>query len=476
MLSYMSHTSDIMIAAAIFVVLLVIVWSAIMFPARRLAILTVGLLVLAAGIGTLFYQQSMKSDRMPASAYRPDAEIKLKSVEKSPRAQRQRNENLLDGLATRQVETGPASGQTETAAADPESAAEGASAPQEEQQWQIVPVFYGTDRKREDGGERIAYGTERGKRLEVGRALVTVPKNHQVPNIERPWVYKIPLLNIVIMEEEEDPAKHFTMKELKHLTPEEFASLAREQIGKSKSFKDQALVFVDGFYTTFDYAVYRAAQISYDLDFDGGSFVYSWPSRGELGPIAYSADREAAEQASRYLEEFLTLIAKKSGAQSMTIVAHSMGNKLLLPVLQKFKLRKDTDIKISQVILAAPDVDRDTFAGLAREIEGLSKGGITLYAASNDLALNASRQFWGGVARAGDVPEDGPIIVSGVDTIDVTGTNTDIFSINHAGYAQSQVLLKDIRSLMSEGYRPPHLRNGKLRQRSVAAGNYWQYR
>jgi len=341
--------------------------------------------------------------------------------------------------------------------------------------WHVVPVFFGTDRKREDGGKRLRYSADRGKRLEVGRALVTIPKIHKVPNIERPWVYRVPFLNIVIMKEKEDPQKHFTMQEIKHLSQDDFAALARARIAKSKEFEDQALVFVHGFNTTFDYAVYRVAQLSYDLKFDGGSFVYSWPSRGEVSPLGYSADRESAEQAAGYLEEFLTLIAEKSGAKSLTVIAHSMGNKLLLPVLQKLKLRNDTDVKISQVIFAAPDVDRDTFAGLAKEIQGLSKGGVTLYAASNDLALDASRRFWGGVARAGDVPTEGPLVVKGIDTIDVTETSTEIFSLNHAGYAQSKLLLNDIRSLMLDGYRPPKVRNGSLLQLTTPLGAYWKY-
>src|SRR5262249_30174782 len=53
--------------------------------------------------------------------------------------------------------------------------------------WDVVPVFYGTDRGRQQLGTGITYGSERARRLELGRALITVPKAHQLPNIERPW-------------------------------------------------------------------------------------------------------------------------------------------------------------------------------------------------------------------------------------------------------------------------------------------------
>ena len=42
--------------------------------------------------------------------------------------------------------------------------------------WDVVPVFYGTDRVRKDEPKRIAYSADRARRLELGRALVTVPK------------------------------------------------------------------------------------------------------------------------------------------------------------------------------------------------------------------------------------------------------------------------------------------------------------
>ncbi len=398
----------------------------------------------------------------------------LRAVEEKVRKEAERR-RLAEARGDRTGSEPPSGRADRRGEGEPRSVSPDGAGDKDNDKWHVVPVFYGTDRTRVDGEKRIQYSRKRGKRLEVGRALVTIPKIHKVPNIERPWVYRIPVLNIVIHKEKEDPEKHFTMQEVKHLTTDEFAALAQERISKSKAFAGQGLVFVHGFNTTFDYAVYRSAQLTYDLKFDGGSFVYSWPSRGEVSPLGYSADRESAEQAAPYLEAFLTLVAKRTGVTSLTVIAHSMGSKLLLQVLQKLRLRNDTDVKISQLILAAPDVDRDTFAGLAREIKGISAGGVTLYAASNDLALEASRQFWGGIARAGDVPPEGPIVVEGIDTIDVTTTSTDIFSLNHAGYAQSKALLDDIRALMKHGYKAPDARNATLLSLTTPLGMYWKF-
>lgn len=365
-----------------------------------------------------------------------------------------------------------AGAQPPTAAPAPPPTA--APAPAEQSDWDIVPVYYGTDRARSTEQPRIDYGSDRNRQLQLGQALVTVPKSHQVPNVERPWVYTIPFTNIVIWREAEDPKRHFTMKEIRELTQAEFVELVRKRLEESKEYKDHALVFVHGFNTSFDFAVYRTAQIAYDLKFDGAPFLYSWPSKGQFGVQDYSYDRESSGAAEPYLRQFLEIVARETGAKSLSIIAHSMGNQLLLPVLRDLKRSAPPGVEISQVIMAAPDVDRDNFNFIASEIKGISKG-VTLYAAANDRAMIASRRFWGGVPRAGDVPETGPVIVPGVDTIDVTAINTDMWSLNHSGYAEKTTLLDDIRQLIQTGKRPPKERVPSLVEITNANGMFWRY-
>lgn len=338
--------------------------------------------------------------------------------------------------------------------------------------WDVVPVFYGTDRAMEANPKRLVYGWERGRRLELGRALVTVPRHHQVPTIERPWVIRIPYFDVVVYEEAEDPKRHFTMKEIKALTREEFLSLVRERLALSQAFKDHAFVFIHGYNTSFDNAVYRTAQIAYDLKFDGAPFLYSWPSGGKVA--SYTYDRESAGQSRPYLREFLAMVMKETGAKSISIIAHSMGNQPLLEILKDLKNGAPEGLQISQVILAAPDVDRDNFENLAQTIKDLAKG-VTLYAASNDRALIVSRSFNGGVPRAGDVPESGPVLLPGIDTIDVTAASTDSLGLNHSGYAENNKLINDIGALIQTGERPPEKRLPILEKIGTDKGSYWRY-
>jgi esterase/lipase superfamily enzyme len=340
--------------------------------------------------------------------------------------------------------------------------------------WDVVPVFYGTDRVRQQAGANAIYGSERARRLELGRALVTVPKAHQLPHIERPWAYRLPFTQIVLHSQPEDPRQHFTLKDVRPLSRDEFLQLIAERLNGSSNYKDHALIFVHGFNTSFEYALYRTAQIAYDIKFDGVPLLYSWPSKGALTVHDYSHDRESAGQAEPYLREFLELVARETGAKSVSIIAHSMGNQLLLPALRDLRRMAPSDVAISQVVLAAPDVDRDAFENIARELAGVSRG-VTMLAAGNDLALDISRRFWGGVPRAGDVPPEGPLVTEGIDTIDITAVSTKMFALNHSGYADTNALLSDIQLLIQTGERPPDKRIPILERIKTAKGDYWRY-
>lgn len=348
----------------------------------------------------------------------------------------------------------------------------GPAAGEERPGFDVVPVYFGTDRSEASTEKRLDFGPDRGRKLTLGQALVTVPKSHVQPTIERPWVIKVPYFDVTLYEEAEDPDKHFTMKELKTQTREEFLALVRERLAKSERYKDHALVFVHGYNTTFDNGIFRTAQIAYDLKFDGAPFHYSWPSGGGLS--SYTYDRESSGQSEPYMREFFELVIKESGAKKISVIAHSMGNQPVLQVLRDIKSASPPGVVISQIILAAPDVDRDNFANIAKEIQGLA-GGITLYAASNDVALNASRRFHGGVPRAGDVPAEGPLVLPGIDTIDVTAVSTDSLGLNHSGYAENNALLNDLQLLIQTGERPPEKRIPLLEKVGTPAGDYWRY-
>jgi esterase/lipase superfamily enzyme len=340
-----------------------------------------------------------------------------------------------------------------------------------------VEVFFGTDRNQTQGPQRISFGAERPNRLALGAATVTVPKvNRERGTIARPWQERYLGLTVA-----GDPAVHFTIPKngVKVYGSEaEFLAEAKRHIANAGTFKDHAFIYVHGFAVTFENALYRAAQMSYDLSTDGQpfgtAFVYSWPSKGSVLPTAYLSDQDSADQAAPHLRKFIELVTEKTGVANVHIIAHSMGNRVLMRTMEQIAL-SGSKAKINQIILAAPDVDKQQFETVAQGVGRLAKG-FTLYASKSDNALVLSRQLRGGFPRAGEVNDPpGPAIVAGFDTIDISALSTSIFDFGHDKYADSTELLADIGAIFTKGLRPPQLRNARFKLLQQGTLQYWRY-
>lgn len=348
-----------------------------------------------------------------------------------------------------------------------------------------VMVFFGTNRQRRDLAERPGFGPERGEDLSLGRAIVTVPRYHGVGQVERPSYWSaIASGNLhLLWNNGEDPERHFTIPKNGieiFASPELFAEALRSTFDASGDFSDHAFVYVHGFKVEFDDAVFRTAQMAYDLGVDrnnaripfGMPFLFSWPARGGL--LDYVTDKESAQLAETHLRTFLELVIAQSKAKYVHVVAHSMGNQPVLNVLSQLATTRP-DLKFNQVILAAPDVDRKQFLAIAERVQSVAQG-MTVYVSSRDEAMLASRRLHSGLPRAGDVPSDGPVVVHGVDTIDVSSLSTEVFTASHSKYAENSLLLRDIGALLRNGTRPPHARTPLLRPTTVNAQEFWVYR
>src|SRR5262249_20347472 len=130
----------------------------------------------------------------------------------------------------------------------------------------LVPVFFGTDRKRADLPKRIDFGPNRSSTLQLGRAAVTVPRTpkRKVGEIPRPTK----LERFLGTPPEGTPAKHFTIPAngvRVFANADDFITAVREHMEDAGEFRDHAFIFVHGYWTTFEDALYRVAQIAYDL-------------------------------------------------------------------------------------------------------------------------------------------------------------------------------------------------------------------
>jgi esterase/lipase superfamily enzyme len=337
-------------------------------------------------------------------------------------------------------------------------------------------IFFGTIRQLASSATKVGFNEKRAAKLTLGRAVVTVPKAKRAKGVvSRPsWRDLLSFRNPF----QEDPSRHFTIPPggiILYGDEAAFIRAVSKHIKDRKSFKEHAIVFVHGFNVTFESALYRLAQLTYDLgDNDepfGSAFLFSWPSAGQLQDYIYDSDSARSELAVEGLVSFLRLVAERSGVKHVHVVAHSMGNVPTLQALDRLAKAGMKD-RLAQIVFAAPDVDKTDFETVAQRILPTSKG-FTLYASSKDVALIAARKIRRDVPRAGDITQSGPVIVQGVDTIDVSGVSTDFFSLNHSGYADKGELIADIGKLLRCGTRPP--RGGSLVLRKAVAGSYWAW-
>ena len=146
-----------------------------------------------------------------------------------------------------------------------------------------VTTYYATNRKRTDAPEPVkTYGSNYEGNFHYGRAVVSIPKSHKPGEVEKPNI----LMRLIV---EPDPSKHFV---LKSVTPLDLDAARKEMSDKLKESPSKAmLVYVHGYNSGFGDAAMRAAQIAYDLNFQGMPFFYSWPSAARVR--AYLPDEES---------------------------------------------------------------------------------------------------------------------------------------------------------------------------------------
>ncbi|MFX5817304.1 alpha/beta hydrolase, partial [Acinetobacter baumannii] len=73
----------------------------------------------------------------------------------------------------------------------------------------------------------------------------------------------------------EDPNRDFTLAAVDTLDIATFRKAVKNHAARSTKFNGHALVFVHGYSVSFDDALFRCAQIAYDIGFDGPAVAFS---------------------------------------------------------------------------------------------------------------------------------------------------------------------------------------------------------
>ena len=336
-----------------------------------------------------------------------------------------------------------------------------------------ISLFFGTNRRLEQGPEPARFGGEPSDRLSLGDAVVLVPGAQFSTET---WLQSARPVPIPVGMAT-NPAR-LVMRDKKVLSEAAFRADVRRSMDAARLYPRSALVFVHGFNVPFDSALARGAQLARDLNFDGAAFAFSWPSRAK--PWRYGTDRVTAGKAAASLVDFLGRVEAATGAEQIHLIAHSMGNRVLLPAL--LEVARDSKgtlrSKIGEVILAAPAVPQAELIGWMDELGRHGFHRFTLYAASVDKALIVGYVREWGTVLAGYVASGEPLVHGSIESIDVSEAGGDILSLNHDIFASNPVVTEDIRQLLQTGQRPPDRRIPTLDKRSTKRGKktYWYYR
>lgn len=225
----------------------------------------------------------------------------------------------------------------------------------------------------------------------------------------------------------------------------------------------RVLLYVHGYRETFETTSKDAAQIARMTGFDGPVIEYSWPSQGET--FGYAVDETNMYHDVRNFLGFLRALADRPWVKEIVVVSHSMGARLVIPAIasaDRTSRRAERTGNISNIILASPDFDRETFERdiadevLAPDRVALGRR-ITLYVSLKDKALALSRALHGyprlgspycfdpfkaEELKANGLPERCyPAAIPGLTVIDTTEVSRG--TSGHSNFLRSAVACRD---------------------------------
>lgn len=296
-------------------------------------------------------------------------------------------------------------------------------------------ILIATTRER-DPRANTYFNGERSTNLDYAEAVISVPPTHKPSQIE--WPENFP----------GDPAKNFVPRSARYIESEaEFRKELNQRLRKLPADKRSAFLFIHGYNTLFAEGLYRFAQFVHDSDFPGVPVLFTWASRGNLTDYVY--DLNSALAARTALEKTLNDLAA-SDARQIVVLAHSMGNQLLMETIRQMTPQERAALfrKIETVVLASPDIDIDVFKEQLRRIGKLREPFVIL-TSNDDKALRFSEVIAGGKQRVGSYEDDKELAELGAVVLNLTQLSGPD-AINHNKFAELAQYAPELRAVLSQ--------------------------
>lgn len=244
----------------------------------------------------------------------------------------------------------------------------------------------------------------------------------------------------------------------------------------------QVLIYVHGFNNRFDSAISDGRLLSgwfnaYSAQHGVPTIpviIFSFPAKASdyhlvAALLKYLDDETNVAWAAKQLREFAaTLLDDPSHPLTVSLMAHSMGNRLMMDVAESLRSQTFDGStiptvcapssppiycrRVGQIIAVEPDIDKQTFDDEVIALDPFVSG-ITLYSSTHDVALKSS-QFIHGHCRAGEINCD-PFFSSfqEFNVIDASAFTCD--PLGHSYWDNSPAMLDDITELLFKGIMSP---------------------
>ncbi len=351
-------------------------------------------------------------------------------------------------------------------------------------EWQTstATIIYATDRQPETVDGVYGYGIERSRETRFGLATVQMgsPRTTWEQLVQASTQHErkgeFPLALTSIDERghypEVGPAVEIDGKwvddpayiDERDRATEQLHKMLAEQLAKTP--RKEVYLFVHGYANTFESGTFRTSQIWHFLGRGGVGVLFSWPA-GSSGLLrGYTRDRESGEFANPHLKQIIRDIASCPEVQRLNLIAHSRGTGVLATALRELHIGfaeagKNTrdELKVGQVVLAAPDIDLDVFIERwSADRAAFAAHGLTIYTSANDKAIGLSEWLFGGLQRLGQlslkkvgrditVNKTHPVLT----IVDMRGKT---IKKGHGYFLDSPACLSDFILVLRDGRRP----------------------
>jgi esterase/lipase superfamily enzyme len=285
------------------------------------------------------------------------------------------------------------------------------------ERWNPRRIYYATNRKRDPNLQRIQYTNQESEKVSMGLALVGfggsdmtwAALNEASGTRKRDQIVELSIAGLLEAGSYEPLPKGHILDTTGSI--DFLLSDLNNAINSARS-KD-LLVYVHGAKVNFYNACAFTAQLDHFMGRDMTSLAFAWPTHQNILSYGVGADLIRAYRAAEALTSVVSLLAEKSRARRIHLLAWSAGGRVLTRALhdlwaqhptlssEEFKSR----YRLGTVYFAASDVPREEFLAALPALNRMGQR-VVVTATARDQALEMSRLFIRGGPRIGQLTTD----------------------------------------------------------------------